>query len=205
MFLPKGKTIWRDLSSFFVDVDKLLVYMRNQALTGYIHFGFSSMTGLILLQEGDAISGLIEQEKNTRIGREPITSVLKQARKERNVTVTIQHLSARAVAIISDLFLLPLKESQRDLHSEFSDLGRFIDKLARDSFSGLIHIKFKNDTNTGFIRLTGGAPTAIVTETLQISTNRSPHRQIRMLNIHKAKLIERANNIGASYDVYIEG
>lgn len=73
MFLPNGKTMWKDLSLFFVDVDKLLIYIKNYALTGYMHFDFTNLTGIILLQEGDTISGLMEEKGKAKFGKEPIT------------------------------------------------------------------------------------------------------------------------------------
>ena len=62
MFLPKGTDVWRNLKTFFINIDKLLLFLKKQEFTGCIHFAFPDQEGIMLLQEGDVVGGI--QERN---------------------------------------------------------------------------------------------------------------------------------------------
>ena len=151
MFLPKGTDIWKDLKTCFVEVDKLMLFLKKQDFTGCVHFVFPGKEGVILLQEGDVVGGISENRDARKGGPDAAKRILENARNETRTSINISKLSSETADIVSEMFRSPSKSIYKNLSSEFSNLGGFLSKAKKERFTGYIEIHFTKENNEGII------------------------------------------------------
>jgi rRNA processing protein Gar1 len=199
MFLPKGKDVWSNLKTFFVDIDRLLLFLKNQEFIGYIHVVFPDTQGVIFLQEGDVVGGIQDNKENRNGGPDAVKGILERARTEQKASISVSNLSLKTVTIISDVFGFPVKIMHKNLSSDFSDLGRFVAKLGSEEFTGYIEIHFSKDRKEGIIYLEKGKIKASLTEEIQIGLGNESQEDLKVVY---SKIIEEAKRVGALFDVF---
>ena len=59
MLLLEGNDLWVNLKTSFVDIDELLLFLKNQKFSGYLQIEFSGSQCALFLQEGDVVNGLV--------------------------------------------------------------------------------------------------------------------------------------------------
>jgi hypothetical protein len=199
MFLPKGTDVWKNLKSFFVDVDKLLLFLKKNEFTGCVHFAFPDQEGVILLQEGDAVGGMQERNEARKSGPSAPKEILMLARNEANTSITISKLPSETVDIVSEAFRLPTRAIYRNLSSEFSNLAGFVAKAKKEGFTGYIEIHFPKENNEGIILIEKGRIKATITDKMQIGLKNEIEADWEALN---TKIVEEAQKAGVHFDVY---
>jgi len=202
MILPKGTPVWQELNTFFVDMQKLIQFIRKQDFNGYIYCRFASDRGVIFLQEGDAVCGMIDDGDRKTRGSKAVKDLLERTRADEEVSLDVTALPLRSVDIITEVLLLAVKPYETDLSAEFLDIEKYVySRLNKDSFTGYVEIHFDDDKE-GIIFLRGGEVQSIVTESLQINRNTATQSELKMFDIYALKLFERAKGMGARYDVF---
>jgi hypothetical protein len=204
MLLPQGTDVWSELSTFFVDVDNLIYYVRNLEFHGCIHCRFSNggREGIIFLQEGEAVCGILDTSDDRVRGPAAVRRVLERARSDRKASVTVRRLSAKAVEIISEVLLLPARTVHTQLSKEFLDLEKYIGRLQKEGFNGYIEIRFHNDNQEGIIFFREGSIHSLITSSLQLDMDKATNNHLKLFDIHRIKLVQRAKQHGISYNVY---
>jgi len=202
MILPKGTPVWQDLNTFFVDMQKLIQFIRNQDFNGYIHCSFDKSRGIIFLQEGDAVCGILEDGGQRKKGSRAVKDLLELTKTSNNASLDVSVLPLRSVDIITEVLLMAVKPHETDLSAEFLDIEKYVySRLNKDGFTGYVEIHFQ-DGKEGLIFLRGGQVQSIVTESLQINRNIATQSELKMFDIYALKLFERAKSVGAQYDVF---
>lgn len=201
MFLPRGNDVWRNLSTFFVDVDKLLLFLKNEEFIGFVRFSFPDTQSVILIQEGDAVGGVEEVKggKKRRSGPITVKEIMAHARREKNGSMIVAELPLETVAIMSEVFGFSVNVLYEGLSSDFSDLGLFLAKLENDGFSGFIEIQFANEKRKTMIFLEKGKTKAIFSEKIQIGLKEATERDLKLII---SKIIDEAKKAGARFDVF---
>jgi len=199
MFLPKGTDVWRNLKTFFVDVDKLLLFLKKHEFTGFVHFLFPDQEGVILLQEGDAVGGMQERNDARKSGPNAAKEILEIARNETKASITISKLPSETVDIVSEAFRLPAKAIYKNLSSEFSNLAGFVAKAEKEGFTGYIEIHFPKENNEGIILIEKGNIKATITDKMQIGLKNEIEADWKAVNL---KIVEEAQKAGVYFDVY---
>ena len=199
MFLPKGTDVWRNLKTFFVDVDKLLLFLKKNEFTGCVHFVFPDQEGVILLQEGDAVGGMQARNDARKSGPNAAKEILEIARNETKANITISKLPSETVDIVSEAFRLPAKAIYKNLSSEFSNLAGFVAKAEKEGFTGYIEIHFPKENNEGIILIEKGKIKATITDKMQIGLKNEIEADWKAVNL---KIVEEAQKAGVYFDVY---
>jgi hypothetical protein len=207
MLLPQGTDIWTEMNTFFLNVDNLIYHVRSRELSGCIHCRFPDIRkeGVIFLLEGDALCGLMDGGRDRIRGQEAVRHILESARGDRNATITVRRLPVASVEIISEVLLLPVRSVHTHLSKDFMDIEKYIGKLQKEEFTGYIEIRYHNDNQEGIIFFREGGIHALITSSLQLDVNKATNNNhLKLFNIHRIKLIQRAKQEGISYNVFAE-
>lgn len=202
MLLPNGSCVWQGLNTFFVDMRNLIKYIRLQDFNGYIYCRFSNAHGVIFINEGDALCGVLGDGKSRKRGKNVVKEILDFTQKEKNIQLDVYSLSVRAIEIITDLFLMEVKPYQTNLSADFLNIESYVNNhLSNLGFSGYIEIQFK-EGDDGFVSFVDGQLYSIVTNSLQIRRDKAKQSELKVFDMYALKTFERANSKGARYDVY---
>jgi len=202
MLLPNGDCVWKDLSTFFVDIRKLMQYIRSYDFDGYIYCKFKQEKAAIFLEEGDSVCGVIESNGQQKRGMEIVKLVLDQISKENNTYLDIYSLPNRSVKIITELFLEQTTIFQTNLSADLFDIESYINNhLNKTDFSGFVEIKFQNGEEA-IVSLKNGTLNSIVTSSLQTRKDKAKKNELKVFDIYALKLFKRARSEGSKYTIY---
>ncbi|MBN2419280.1 MAG: hypothetical protein JXL81_07835 [Deltaproteobacteria bacterium] len=199
MFLPKGRSIWKNLKSFFVDVDRLLLFLKREEFIGYINFTLAGGQSAIFLQEGDAVAGIKELNQERKTGPDALKEILAQARREDNESINVVELPYKKVAMMEEAFGFGCHSIYKDLSSEFSSLKRVITKLENDKFTGFIEIRFQKENKEAILLLEQGKVKGIFADEIQVGLDKESDIALRLIT---SKTVEEVENSGASFDIF---
>ena len=202
MLLPQGKCIWKNLSTFFVNIGKLMQYIRDQDFDGYIYIDLKKEKGIMFLHEGDFICGVLEYKNKEKRKINAVKDILDYINDGGNALIDVYSLSNRSVEIITDLFLAEARPYQSNLSSEFFNIESYINnELNKMNFNGYVEIHF-HDREEGIVSLLEGNVNTIITDSLQLRRDRATQSELRVFDMYALKLLERAQSKGAMYDIY---
>ncbi|HOP48095.1 MAG TPA: hypothetical protein PK874_10575 [Desulfobacteraceae bacterium] len=199
MFLPKGRSIWKNLNSFFIDIDRLLLFLKREEFIGYINFVATGSQSTIFLQEGDAVAGIKEIKEEKKFGPEAVKEILGQARRENNERINVVELPMKKVAMMALAFGFGCHNLYKDLSTDFSSLKKVMLKLEKDRFTGFIDIHFQRDKKEAILFLEEGRTKAVFTDEIQVGLNEETEIDLRLLT---SKTIEEVERTGALFDIF---
>lgn len=199
MFLPKGRSVWKSLNSFFIDIDRLLLFLKHEEFIGYIHFLSQGFQSAIFLQEGDAVAGMKEIKEEKKSGPEAVKEILCQARRENNERINVVELPIKKVAMMAEAFGFGCHSLYKDLSTDFSSLKKVISKLGKDGFTGFIEIHFQREKKEAILLLEEGRTKAVFTDEILVGLNKETETDLRLLT---SKTIEEVERTGALFDIF---
>lgn len=199
MLLPIGDPIWVKLRTSFINIDPLLLFLKQEQLTGYAYFVFPNEEGVVFFQDGDAFSGLEAVEAERKAGQEAVNGLLTRSRQNKEGLITVSRLPRETVEIFSHVYRFSVKLRFKDLSSEFSSFSPLISKLENERFTGYIEIKFPEEKEQGVILLENGIIKALLTDEIHMILKRD---DMADLNIIKSKVEAVAQRQGAIFDVF---
>jgi len=200
MLLLEGNDLWVNLKTSFVDIDELLLFLKNQRFSGYLHFEFSDSQCALFLQQGDVVNGLVALEEERNVGSKAVKSILVRSRQDKNGTIRVSQLPLQNMELLSEAYNLSVRVFHKNLSSKHSHLGQFITKLQYEGFSGCLEVWFPVDDRRGIIFFENGRTYAILTEELLVDLKEETQAQSKF----KASFIERAQRSGVQYNAFIE-
>ena len=198
MFLPKGNNVWKGLKTFFIDVDKLLLFLKHEEFIGYIHVVVPGTQGAIYLQEGDAVAGVQEIKEGIRSGPETVKDILDLARRENNGSMSVVELPFKKAAMMAEAFGFGCHSLYENLSSDFSSLRKVMSKLENDGFTGFIVIHFQKEDKEAILFLEKGKSKAIFTDEMQMGLGEEAEIDLRPIT---SKIMEEVERAGALFDV----
>ena len=202
MLLPKGNCLWKGLNTYFVDIRNLIQYIRFQDFNGYIYCKFKNKQAVIFLHEGDSVCGMFEFDNHKKRGMNVVKEIIDSTNKEKNIYLDVHSLSYRSVELITELFLMDVKEYQSNLSADFLNIESYVNNHLSDmKFDGYVEIHFEGGEE-GFVSLKQGNVNSIITDSLQIRRDRATQSELRVFDMYALKLFERARMKGATYDIY---
>lgn len=199
MILPKGEIVYKNLKTFFIDIDKFLFSLKRDEFTGQVHFIFPNAECVIFLMEGDVVSGAEEIKGERYSGQKAVKEILALARKNPNGYITVYKLPPETVNLLTKVFSHPVKLIYKNLSAEFSHLGMLIAKLKDEKFTGYIEVQFPQDKKQGIILLEKGLIKAILSEESKIGVKEEMHIELRPTNL---RIVEEAQRKGAIFNVF---
>jgi hypothetical protein len=200
MLLLDGNDLWINLKTSFVDIDALLLFLKNQRFSGYLLIDFSDSQCALFVLLGDVINGIVVLEEERNIGSRAVKSILIRSRQDKNGTIKVTQLALQNIKFLSEAYALSVRLLHKNLSSKYSHLGDFIAKLQYESFSGCIEIWFPVDDKRGTIFLENGRTKAIMTEELLVDVKEETQAQLKFID----SFINQAQHSGVQYNAYVE-
>jgi hypothetical protein len=198
MLIPKGTAVWVNLQTSFIDVDQLLFYLKRQEFTGYVHSLYRGMDSLFFLNEGDVVSGIREIKGEKTSGQQEVIKILDDIRNEKNGLLSIFRLSEAAISLFTSVYGYNVKLVHKDLSSDFTNLGKFIQKVQKDKNNAYLEIRFFRNPKKGFVLIERGEIQGLLTDALEIGTGPKNKTEQKLLQV----FVQNAHKQKARYDCY---
>jgi len=198
MLMPKGNPIWLNLRQSFIDIDQLLYFLKQQEFSGFLHSVYSDIQSLIFLNEGDAVAGLKEIKGFKESGHQKVVDIQEDIRNESDGLISVYQLSPAAISFFSYVFGQPITQIHRDLSSEFTNLGKFIEKILKEKKSGYMEIRFVKKSRRVFVLLEDGEIRGLISNVFEIGIEKKTNTEQRLINLFSKK----AHKMKALYDYF---
>ena len=162
MILPKGLVFYKNLRTSFVNFNEFLLALKDESFTGYVHLSFWDYEGVLFLEEGEIVNALEEDRGRRRGGTEAVRDIMARARTDKEGRIDAYVLSPELVTLLATL---PSHEPlYTDLSTDFTNLGKLLEKLRREAFTGYITAELSGGRGRGMIFLQEGEPIEVLLE-----------------------------------------
>jgi len=198
MQLPKGNPVWLNLRKSFIDIGQLLFFLKQQEFTGCLHSVYKETQGLIFLDEGDAVAGIKETGGHKKSGHQIVIDIQKEIRNELDCLVSVYQLSPAAISFFSYVFSRSITGIHRELSSEFTNLGKFIEKILKDKKSGYMEIRLIKKSQKIFVLLEAGEIRGLVSDFFEIGIENKTVTEKKLIDV----FIQKAYKMRAIYDYF---
>ena len=101
MLLLEGNDMWVNLKTSFVDIDELLLFLKGQKFSGYLHLEFSDSRCALFLQLGDVVNGLVALEEERNVGGRAVKRILVRSRQDKGGTIKVTQLPLQNMQFLS--------------------------------------------------------------------------------------------------------
>ena len=200
MLLLEGNDLWVNLKTSFVDIDELLLFLKNQKFSGYLQIEFSGSQCALFLQEGDVVNGIVALDEERNVGIKAVRRILVRTRQDQDGTIRVSQLPLANMQFLSAAYSISVRLLHKNLSSKYSHLGEFIENLRNENFSGCIEVWFQVDDNHGIIFIEDGRVKAIMTEELLVDLKEGTDSQLKFT----ASFVNRAQCARVQYNAFVE-
>jgi len=199
MLLLEGNDLWVNLKTSFVDIDELMLFLKQQQFSGYLYFEFSESQCALFLQQGDVVNGVVALLEERNVSARAVKRILIRSRQDKAGTIRVTQVPLQNMELLSEVYRLSVRLLHKNLSSQYSDLKKFIDKLQAESFSGWIEVWFPVDDRHGTIFFEDGRPRAIMTIELLVDLKEQTRAQLKFM----ASFIEKAQRSSVRYSAFV--
>jgi outer membrane biosynthesis protein TonB len=148
--LPSGRAHYEGLKSAFVDFPRLLRTLRSDRHTGYVNLSGSGYSGVILLNDGQALQAL--SSNGTAVQGEDAFLQIRRHMDAGDGVIDVIELEGETVTALAQLFTSPYL--YRGLLGRFVNLEALLEYLAEEHVSGSVVVQ--TPTEAGIILLRDG-------------------------------------------------
>ena len=157
--LPSGRAHYEGLKSAFVDFPRLLRTLRSDRHTGYVNLSGSGYSGVILLNDGQALQALCSN--GTAVQGEAAFLQIRRHMDAGDGVIDVIELEGDTVTALAQLFTSPYLYS--GLLGRFVNLDALLEYLAEEKVSGSVVVQ--TPAEAGIILLRDGDILGTYTET----------------------------------------
>jgi Domain of unknown function (DUF4388) len=157
--LPSGRAHYEGLKSAFVDFPRLLRTLRSDRHTGYVNLSGSGYSGVILLNDGQALQAL--STNGTAVQGEAAFLQIRRHMDAGDGVIDVIELEGDTVTALAQLFTSPYLYS--GLLGRFVNLEALLEYLAEEHVSGSVVVQTPSEA--GIILLRDGDILGTYTET----------------------------------------
>jgi hypothetical protein len=157
--LPSGRAHYEGLKSAFVDFPRLLRTLRSDRHTGYVNLSGNGYSGVILLNDGEALQALCSN--GTAVQGEGAFLQIRRHMDAGDGVIDVIELEGETVTALAQLFTSPYLYS--GLLGRFVNLEALLEYLSEEHVSGSVVVQTPNEA--GIILLRDGAILGTYTET----------------------------------------
>jgi outer membrane biosynthesis protein TonB len=157
--LPAGRAHYEGLKSAFVDFPRLLRTLRSDRHTGYVNLSGTGYSGVILLNDGQALQALCSN--GTAVQGESAFLQIRRHMDAGDGVIDVIELDGETVTALAQLFTSPYLYS--GLLGRFVNLDALLEYLAEEHVSGSVFVQ--TPTEAGIILLRDGDILGTYTET----------------------------------------
>lgn len=148
--LPSGRAHYEGLKSAFVDFPRLLRTLRSDRHTGYVNLSGNGYSGVILLNDGQALQALCSN--GTAVQGEDAFLQIRRHMDAGDGVIDVIELDGETVTALAQLFTSPYLYS--GLLGRFVNLEALLEYLAEEHVSGSVVVQ--TPTEAGIILLRDG-------------------------------------------------
>ena len=126
MLIPETQPVFRGLSSYYIDVTKLLEHVRLSNATGCIRFSSSDTNGVVFYSKNKIINQFFSAAGKKYFGNDAISALVKIA-ELRKCKIDIYNIEEKQI-----LFWANLSKAQTlydNLTTDLTDLGKLVRKV----------------------------------------------------------------------------
>jgi Domain of unknown function (DUF4388) len=156
--LPSGRAHYEGLKSAFVDFPRLLRTLRSDRHTGYVNLSGTGYSGVILLNDGQALQALCSNA--TAVQGESAFLQIRRHMDAGDGVIDVIELDAEMVTALAQLFTSPYLFS--GLLGRFVNLDALLEYLSEERVSGSVVVQ--TPTEAGIILLRDGEILGAYTE-----------------------------------------
>lgn len=190
MIYPVGKSVYQNLNTSFTNLEELLLRLKEERHTGYVHLRYWDYDAAIFVDSGKLINAIEERGEKRKIGADAVTGILEKG-KEKDGVINVHSLEPDLVTLLASA--ADGEMVYRDLTTDFSSLDGLIEKLEGDKHTGFVEVVLKNGAGVGAVFLQDGDPVASI-----LSQNGESYSGLNIL----PKIIEKVALHGAKFNVY---
>lgn len=199
MLFHRGTPVWQDLNSFFVNIDRLLIFLKNSQFTGYIRITDQETLYLILIDEGDIVAAATKADGDSIGSPMPVDDLLAAAAgSDEKSILSIYSISPELAGIFTKIYHTGCQILHQDLHSDFSDIPKFLSKMQSTHFNGYIHFEFVNVDKQGIIVLENGKVTSLLSQQIELTESAPENARTRLMQM----IISESRINGAVFNIY---
>ncbi len=153
VIVPKEKPAVENLSSYYLDIQKLLEHYQGEFDSGCIHFRSPSIEGAIFFDKDELLTGVFQNKEGKLKGKAAVDNLTELA-AEHSFTIDVHEIDFGKIYFWANL---PAAEKvYEDLSTEFTDLERLIKKMGQEKLTGYIDVSINNGEEGGLIFLNNG-------------------------------------------------
>jgi hypothetical protein len=146
--LPAGRAHYEGLKSAFVDFPRLLRTLRSDRHTGYVNLSGNGYSGVILLNEGQALQALCSN--GTAVQGESAFLQIRRHMDAGDGVIDVIELEGETVTALAQLFTSPYLYS--GLLGRFVNLEALLEYLAEEKVSGSVVVQTPNEAGIILLR-----------------------------------------------------
>ncbi|HVC42808.1 MAG TPA: DUF4388 domain-containing protein [Candidatus Saccharimonadales bacterium] len=146
--LPSGRAHYEGLKSAFVDFPRLLRTLRSDRHTGYVNLSGSGYSGVILLNDGQALQAL--SSNGTAVQGEAAFLQIRRHMDAGDGVIDVIELEGDTVTALAQLFTSPYLYS--GLLGRFVNLEALLEYLAEEHVSGSVVVQTPSEAGIILLR-----------------------------------------------------
>jgi hypothetical protein len=146
--LPSGRAHYEGLKSAFVDFPRLLRTLRSDRHTGYVNLSGTGYSGVILLNDGQALQALCSN--GTAVQGEAAFLQIRRHMDAGDGVIDVIELEGETVTALAQLFTSPYLYS--GLLGRFVNLEALLEYLAEEHVSGSVVVQTPNEAGIILLR-----------------------------------------------------
>ena len=190
MIFSKGTPVWSDMSSLFVNLDRLALFLKKKQFTGSIRLKTDSRMFVILMEEGDIVAGAEKDPGKDETVSLSVDQILLSVQESPDYRITVSRLESDLVDIFSKLYDRNVLDHGEDVRSELSDPDTFLKSRKDKKYTGCLCLDFPGKTGTALISLVNGSVEAVISDSIHLTRKDSAESRDRMARmlLSKAKV-----------------
>jgi len=197
MILPKGKAVYANLRTSFVDFNSFLQTLRDENFTGYVQLTSWDYAGVLFLELGEIVNAIEDTEGKKRVGEEAVENIMVMS-KQKGGKIDVYQLAPEMVTILASTS--DEEAVYSNLTTEFTQLDKLLGKLRNDKHSGYVEILLNGRQGQGIVFFQQGEIAEAVMYGGQAGDDAAMFGKELV-----PKMIEDAERVGATFNVYQVG
>ena len=190
LMFPKDKPVVRDLSSYYLDIGRLIEHYQAELGSGAIHLKSPSAAGVVFFDETNILN-VTYQDRQSLLDGKTARNRLIEALESGSFSVSVYRIDADKLFFWANLH--HAEDFYQNLASEFTDLLGLIKKMTSLKLTGYVKVSTTKQSQNGFVFFNNGG-------IIGISCSWDPENH-RKANDNLERLVRHAKTNGGTFNV----
>ena len=153
VIIPKKKAIFENLNSYYVNILKLIEHFQGEVGAGSIFFKSRSLEGVIFFDKDNILNGFYIHKNGDIIGTATVDQLIEDASSS-NCSLSLYRIDPEKIYFWSQIH--EAKRIYSNLSSEFTELGRLINKMSIEKLTGYFDVTLGEGKEGGLLFFRNG-------------------------------------------------